>query len=146
LQTNKLGTTKHLIYAFNTLKGNPVLMDQLDKTYPFVEAYLDPLRDYQVAWHYPHPLNDGVKSLLQKHFKGEKYLGENGIMDFLAFMEEAAAFPEIKIRPEVEEKVKQAFDQFTLDEVKRSHEIVPSLLKADLFPYQKKGVEFATFR
>src|SRR5690606_24129035 len=62
------------------------------------------------------------------------------------FLEEAAAFPEIKIRPEVEEKVRQAFDQFTLEEVRDAYEIDLSLLKADLFPYQKKGVEFATFR
>ena len=146
LQTNKLGTTKHLIYAFNKLKGDPVLLDQLDKTYPFVEVFLDPLNEYQITWYYPHPLSSGVKALLEKHFNGKKYLGEDKLKDFLSFMDEAAAFPEIKIRPEVEEKVKETYDQCALEEVKAGYEIDTSLLKAPLFPYQIKGVEFATFR
>ena len=33
LQTNKLGTTKHLMYAFKVLKADTALFKSLSKTY-----------------------------------------------------------------------------------------------------------------
>ncbi len=43
-RTNKLGTTKHIMYAFAQLKEKPALQERLSMTYPFIEIYLDPLK------------------------------------------------------------------------------------------------------
>jgi SNF2 family DNA or RNA helicase len=146
LETNKLGTTKHLLFAFRKLRENPELFNRLDKTYPFVEIYLDPLNDYKVTWYYPHELNEEIKNLIDIHFQGNKHLEDDQLINFLPFLEEAADMSGIKVRPEVGEKVRKIFDRHSLEEIRKTYEPDFSLLNATLFPYQQKGVEFATFR
>lgn len=146
LKTNKLGTTKHLIFAFRKLKSQPELMDRMGKQYPFVEIYADPLADYQITWHYPHEMEPETKSLIKKYFGVRSYLPEEEVAGFLDFLEEAEAYPQIKIRPEVEEKVREAWDKKMLEQIKEEKEVDYSRLKMELFPYQKKGAEFAAYR
>jgi len=53
---NKLGTTKHIMFAFRELKKDSELFDRLDKTFPFIEIYCDPLNEYKITWYYPNKL------------------------------------------------------------------------------------------
>lgn len=146
LKTNKLGTTKHLLFAFQELKSRPDLMETMDKTYPFVEIYLDPLHDYQITWHYPHPMRSDTKALITRYFGDEKHIPQHQVPDFLEFLKQAGNYPEIKVRPEVEEAVQKAWDERMLQSIKEEMSPDYSLLKTELFSYQKEGVEFATFR
>lgn len=50
------------------------------------------------------------------------------------------------MRPEVEEKIRKAWDKKMLQIISKTEELDFSQLKATLFPYQKEGVAFATFR
>jgi len=146
LKINKLGTTKHLMFAFVKLKSDPGRMAQMDKEYPFVEIYADPLNDYLITWYYPHRLRDEVKQLLGRYFKADQTVPEKKVPEFLEFLQEAPKYPEIKIRPEVEEKVQKAWDERMLEKVRTEMSLDFSLLKTALFPYQKEGVTFATGR
>ncbi len=146
LQSNKLGTTKHIMYAFNTLKSRKRTFNKLSKTYPFIEIFLDPLNDYRITWFYPHKLRPNVQKLRTKYFGEKNYIEEEAVKDFLLFIRDAREFPKIKIRPEVEEKVQKAWDEEMLETVRKTEKLDYSLLHATLFPYQKKGVEFAVFK
>ena len=146
LKTNKLGTTKHLMFAFGSLKSQPELFERLSKEYPFVEIYLDPLNSYHITWHYPHPLKGEMATLIHQYFGKEKFIAENAVKDFLPFIPEAGKYPNMMIRPEVEEKIKAAWDEEMLALVTKEETLDFSLLKTDLFPYQQEGVAFATFR
>ncbi|WP_051691972.1 DEAD/DEAH box helicase [Pedobacter borealis] len=146
LQTNKLGTTKHLIYAFKKLKADTIQFKKLSKTYPFVEIFLDPQNDYRITWHYPHPLKPEIELLLNKYFGSKNYIEPEKIKDFTAFIREAVDFKQITIRPEVEEKIQKAWDEDMLKNATTNEKIDFSIIKADLFPYQKEGVRFATFK
>lgn len=146
LKTNKLGTTKHIIYAFRMLKSQPELMHSLDQKYPFVEIYLDPLNDYRITWHYPHTLAPEIEPLIRLYFGDSKTIADENIKDFLLFIGEAANHPSIVIRPEVDEKVKKAWDREMLDLVQQETQLDFSLLKVKLFPYQEEGVRFATYK
>lgn len=146
LKTNKLGTTKHLMFAFEKLKSEPDRMAQMDREYPFVEIYSDPLNDYRITWYYPHRMRDEVKQLVDRYFKSEQTVSEEKVPEFLGFLQEAPKYPEIKIRPEVEEKVQKAWDERMLEKVRTEMSPDFSLLKTTLFPYQKDGVTFATGR
>ena len=146
LQTNKLGTTKHLMYAFNALKSKPRTFERLSKRYPFIEVFLDPLQDYRITWYYPHKMSPGAEALISKHFGDKSWLPESEVKDFLLFIRDAGRYPKIKIRPEVEEKVRKAWEQEMLMRVEKDEKLDFSLLKVELFPYQKDGVQFATFR
>ena len=145
---NKLGTTKHIMFAFNELKEDRALFKRLDKTFPFIEVYCDPLNDYRITWFYPHELPMGEQLLISRHFKQKKHIdnGEDEIKAFLDFIKDAEQFESICIRPEVTEKVEYAFEQSMLRELERSYTPDYSLMKEELFPYQKEGVEFVLFK
>lgn len=145
-KTNKLGTTKHIMYAFGKIKSNRKLYNKLSKKYPFVEIYLDPLNDYRITWHYPHPLNTAIAKLIQKHFRKKNYIDDGAVKDFLLFIRDANQLPQIVIRQEVEEKVKKAWDAEMLQTIKKDTKLDFSLIKVPLFSYQQEGVSFATFR
>ncbi|MGH2643055.1 MAG: hypothetical protein ACRDE2_03840, partial [Chitinophagaceae bacterium] len=100
LKTNKLGTTKHIMYAFDALKSKPRIFNKLSKQYPFVEIYLDPLHDYRISWFYPHQLNADISGLIKKYFGTKTYLEEDTVKDFLLFIRDSATYPQIKIRSE----------------------------------------------
>ena len=145
---NKLGTTKHIMYAFSELKKDRKLYDRLDKKYPFIEVFCDPLNDYKITWYYPHTLPVGEQLLISRHFKRRNYIenNESEIKALLGFIEKAEEFETICIRPEVREKVERAFEQSLLKELERTHKPDYSLIDAELFPYQKEGVEFVLFK
>jgi ATP:corrinoid adenosyltransferase len=146
LKTNKLGTTKHLMFAFAALKSQPAVYNSLSKFYPFVEIYLDPLNNYRITWHYPHHLRPEIAALITRYFGNKNYIEENSEKDFLNFIIDAREHQHILVRPEVEEKVKKAWDLEMLALAKKEEQLDFSLLKSTLFPYQQEGVAFATFR
>lgn len=143
---NKLGTTKHIMFAFQQLKGDKALFDQLDKTCPFIEIFCDPLNDYKISWFYPHPLPLEEQLLLSRYFKKATFIEEVDLKNFLGFLEESAEFQKIQIRPEVREKVESAFEQDMLDELRKNWKPEFSAINADLYNYQKEGIEFSLFR
>ena len=143
---NKLGTTKHIMFAFRKLKENEALYKRLGKIYPFVEIYCDPLNESKITWHYPHKLTVDEQLLISRYFKNANCIEDAQITGFLKFIEEAADFPHIRIRPEVAEKVEAAFEQEMLMSLRDRHIPDFSMIKADLYPYQKEGIEFALFR
>ena len=145
---NKLGTTKHIMFAFNELKNNKKLYNRLGKTYPFIEIFCDPLNEYKITWYYPHKLPAGEQSVISQHFGDHTFIdnNESDIKAFLDFIEKAEEFENILIRPEVREKVERAYEESMLKELEKTQTPDYYLIKAELFPYQKEGVEFVLFK
>ena len=145
--SNKLGTCKHLMYAFNYVKSIKRTNEYYNHPYPFVEIFLHPLKDYKISWFYSGEITDeNIKQLISKYFGSETTLKDNKILDFLGFINEAKEYKQIMIRPGVQEIIEKAYNNEMLDEIKDDTTIDFSPLKIDLFDYQKKGIEFATFR
>ncbi len=144
-RTNKLGTCKHLLYAFSLFKetGPQTLPDQ---AYPFIEIYLDPLDEYRISWCYPQQLPPETEQLLNEYFTVERKLREDRTADFINFIEASRETKEFLIRPEVLEQIEAFFEHQLLDKIKTENRTDFSSIKADLFSYQKIGIEFATFR
>ena len=145
---NKLGTTKHIMFAFNELKKNRELFERLDKTYPFIEIFCDPLNENKITWYYPHKLPIGEQLLISRHFKKQNFIEdtEQELKSFLDFIENAEEFESICIRPEVREKVERTFEQSLLKELKETQKPDYSQINAELFPYQEEGIEFVLFK
>ncbi|MDR1891767.1 MAG: DEAD/DEAH box helicase [Oscillospiraceae bacterium] len=145
---NKLGTTKHIMYTFGELKKNRVLFDRLDKTFPFIEIFCDPLNEYKICWFYPYPLPSNAQNLIGRYFKNQKSIenDETEIKGFLDFITDAQDIETICVRPEVKEKVERAFEQSLLKELAHSYTPDYSPVKTELFPYQKEGAEFVLFK
>ncbi len=143
---NKLGTTKHIMFAFSQLKENKTLYGKLGKTCPFIEIYCDPLNEYKISWFYPHKLPVEEQLLISRYFKKAMFIEDAEITGFLGFIESANGSGIIKIRPEVREKIEAAFEKVMLARLKEIHVPDYSMIKAELFPYQKEGIEFALYR
>lgn len=143
---NKLGTTKHIMFAFRVLKENKQLYKRLNKTYPFVEIFCDPLNDYKISWHYPHQLPLEAQLLISRYFKNNHFIEDSDVISFLGFIEEAAESNFFRIRPEVNEKLEIAFENKLFAKLSESFKPDFRLLQAELFDYQKAGIEFTLFR
>jgi hypothetical protein len=143
---NKLGTTKHIMFAFSKLKEDKALYDRLSKTYPFIEIYCDPLNEYKITWHYPHQMPVDEQLLISRYFKKSTCIENADIKKFLGFIEEAGKYPRIRIRPEVPEKIESAFEQLVLEDLRTTYKPDYSAIKGELFPYQKEGIDFSIFR
>jgi len=143
---NKLGTTKHIMYAFRALKENKELYEKLDKDYPFIEVFCDPLNDNSIAWYYPGSLSTAEASMINKYFHKSHHISHEEVINLMSFLYEAKNYSRICIRPEVVEKVEEAYDKKMLESLKQRYTPDFSKIKADLYPYQKEGISFALFR
>lgn len=143
---NKLGTTKHIMFAFRKLKEDKSLYDKLSKTFPFIEIFCDPLNDYKITWHYPSRMPVDEQLLISRYFKNSSFIEDTELKNFLGFIEEAGEFTRIRIRPEVQEKIEAAFEEEVLENLKADYHPDYSSIKAELYPYQKEGIDFALFR
>jgi SNF2 family DNA or RNA helicase len=143
---NKLGTTKHIMFAFRQLKAKPALMKKMSKEYPFIEIYCDPLNDYLVSYYYPHSLPKDAGRLIRAFFGKGRFLEASDEQKFLNFIDKATAYPAIKIRTEVREKVEKAWNRALLEQLEMQTQPDWKWLKAEPFPYQKEGIVFATYR
>lgn len=145
-KTNKLGTTKHLMFAFNLLTNKPNLLRGMRDQCPFVEIYLDPLNDYKISWFYPHPLPLFAQSLISRYFGKANFVEDERIPEFINFPEEVANIPDVLVRPEVIEKIEKFFEDQMLEDLQQNQKADISLVDARLYPYQMEGIQFATFR
>ncbi|GAA3636960.1 DEAD/DEAH box helicase [Flavivirga jejuensis] len=145
-KTNKLGTTKHIMYLFNYLEQNTSKVKRLKKTYPFIEIFTDPLNNYKISWFFPEKLEKEEETLLKDYFKNNNSIEDNQIAAFSSFLYKSRDLERIKIREEVFEKVEHYFENETLEAIKKSSTLNFSSIKANLYPYQKEGVEFSVFK
>ena len=144
-QTNKLGICKHLMAAFMATRNSPDFNSR-SNDYPFVEIYLDPLKDYQISWFYPDPLPSDVKSLIKDYFGDSKILPHEKTGAMLNFIESAQANKNINIRPEVHTAVESFFEDRMIRRISKNAHLDFSNLNCDLFEYQKEGIYFASMR
>ncbi len=143
---NKLGTTKHIMYAFKKLKEDKALFDRLSKTHPFIEIFCDPLNEYKITWHYPSKIAVDEQLLLSRYFKNSSFIEDSELKGFLGFIEESVEYPRIRIRPEVQGKIEAAFEEEMLENLKSGYQPDYSSINGELYPYQKEGIDFALFR
>ncbi|MCF6347863.1 MAG: DEAD/DEAH box helicase [Flavobacteriaceae bacterium] len=146
LKTNKLGTTKHILFLYNYLEENPSKVRRLKKNYPFIEIYLDPLNEYKISWFFPENLEAEEQALIDFYFDDSTFIEDFQIASFFTFIHKAIDFQRIKIRDEVLEKIEHFFNDKELAQIKEQTSIDFSSIKADLYPYQKEGVEFSLFK
>jgi hypothetical protein len=64
------------MYAFNQLKADKTLYDRLEKTFPFIEIYCDPLNEYKISFFYPDELPPDEQKLIYRFFKTGKSVEE----------------------------------------------------------------------
>ena len=144
--TNKLGTCKHLIYAFENLNRNMAIVPEVLPVYPFIEVFLNPFRELKISWFYPEKPIGAVAELLYRYFGNKNYIEDDQVEQFLGFLNNASGFKQILVRPEVMKKVEKAHEAAALKQISKNAHFDFSLLNKPLLPYQETGVQFVTFK
>ncbi len=145
-RTNKLGTCKHLIFAFDKITAEKDLSDAQLPDYPFIEVYLNPFRGYKISWFHPDKPSGEVAELLYRYFGNKNFIDDEQSEGFIGFINNAAKYKQILIRPEVPEKVGKLSEASSLTHLKTESKISFTDLNAELLPFQKEGIKFATFK
>jgi SNF2 family DNA or RNA helicase len=145
-KTNKLGTTKHILFLFNYLEENLSKKRRLTKQYPFIEIYTDPLNDYKISWYFPDVLEEDEQQLLNSYFGDKNHLEDSKMTSFFSFINTSRDFHRVKIRKEVFEKIELFFENNELQELEKQSTLDFSSINATLYPYQKEGVAFSVFK
>ncbi|HMP30636.1 MAG TPA: DEAD/DEAH box helicase, partial [Saprospiraceae bacterium] len=147
-QTNKLGTTKHIIYLCDYIKQHPEKFNHLPKHSPFLELTLDPKHEYKFTWKFIGNLNLFQSKVLEGLFdKNSNYLTIEELAVRVQKLRAVEGTDGIVVRPEVYQKLSLYFDNLLLS--KKEHDITEldfSDIKVELFPYQKEGVKFCLFK
>ncbi|MBS1572573.1 MAG: DEAD/DEAH box helicase [Bacteroidetes bacterium] len=144
-QTNKLGTCKHLFYIFDDIKSQKKQKFSKQE-FPFIDVFCDPINDNRITYFYPKALPKEEAKLINAYFGKSKFLTKSKEKTFLNFIKEAVEFKKIIIRTEVLDKMENIYDQELLRYKKENTVLDFSSIKAELYPYQKEGIEFSTFR
>lgn len=145
-RTNKLGTCKHLIFAFETFINEIGLPEQDLPKYPFIEVFLNPFRDYKISWFYPDKIFGEVAELFYRYFGNKKYIEDEDAENLIGFFNNLENHKQILVRPEVYVKVERISEKNTLERIKKEQKLEYSSILTELLPFQKEGVEFATFK
>ncbi len=141
---NKLGTCKHLLFAVRQIKKKPSCKKLLlEQDYPFLEIYCDPLNDYNITFFQSSPMPAEIKQLVEKYFSDNTFIRPQQYGDFLDFLNQAEQYKKILVRPEVRLKIESYFDELQNRKLRAEFKPDYSSIKAEFFPYQKEGVEFA---
>ena len=147
-KTNKLATTKHIMFLCDYINEVPNRYKRLRKRKSLVELALDPLMNYNLTWIYNPSIPEEYKEVINTIFEqGATHLTLEEMVDKQHDLAKLAMNPEFLIRPEVFEKIGLYFDEKELDD-----KIIPigevdfSEINADLYPYQKAGAYFSLFR
>lgn len=143
--TNKLGSCKHLIYAFDEFQKQYDGKIIPAQDFPFLEVFLHPLKDYRISWFYPGKLSSQIQELIAKYFNEEQQILDKQLIQFQGFITEAQEYKFINIRTEVVEKVSKAVERQSLTELKEKTPLNFDKLDRSLAPYQEEGVEFIVF-
>lgn len=145
-KTNKLGTTKHIMFLLNYLEENPAKAKRLRKEFPFIEVYANPLEEYKISWFFPGNLTESEQQLLKQYFGNKHSIEDHQMASFFPFLQKSADFERIKIREEVLEKIEAYFSEKELQQIEYEVVLDYSSINASFYPYQKEGVAFATFK
>lgn len=150
-RANKLGTCKHLMFAYQKKKGEKTSLRKPRTAFPFVEVGLDPLQNYQIRWFHPDPeqIGEEIRDLLEQYFGSNTHLPkeDRAIRHLLRFTQVAEEkHKEILIRPEVYGQIEEAYTNQMMASIGKHHQMDLSGIRATLYPYQLRGVEFAAYK
>ncbi len=145
-RTNKLGTCKHLIFAFDKIASEKSFSLEDLPSYPFIEVFLNPFREYKISWFYPEKPSGEVAELLYRYFGNKNYIEDELAEGFIGFINNAAKYKQILVRPEVPAKVGRISETLSLERLQINTKVDFSEIRTDLLPFQKEGIEFSTFK
>ncbi len=146
--TNRLGTCKHLLFLKKNFCRKKDFKKQLEReVFPFADIFWDSENRTAKLYFEDAALSPETTKLLTTSF------GNDGVYvpDFKAFTDfcntvSIGGFSQIVIQPEVINQLQAIQETEILKKAKEEFQPDYSGIKANLYPYQKEGIDFGLFK
>ena len=148
-KTNKLGTTKHIMYLINYILCNPSKAKILQKSSQFIEIVTDPLNEYLITFKYNGKVSTKQIQTIEELFGKKTHLTVEQLIRKMPIFKKIQDHNDFIIRADVYDKLEVFFDKKEEEKLIKKHTRTPlnfSFLKAKLFPYQEHGIEYCVFK
>jgi len=145
--TNGLGTCKHIRFLVSALKKEPGFEKKCAREkFPFVDIYWDSIQKAPGLFceNRMNGISD-LEEILGRFFDGKGVFLSQDLSDILDLMDQVNTDKRVRIRENLLKRVDRHVQHRQLEDL--SHQDIPRFpLKTELYPYQKKGVEFGLYR
>jgi SNF2 family DNA or RNA helicase len=146
-RTNKLGTTKHLMYFFSYIQEHPEKLRRLPISYPFIEITIDPSNGNSIRYFYNRTINKEEDNLLKKLFGNKTHMEPSQLVSKYKLIGQMSNHEGFIVREEVLDIIQVAFDNNQLmATVEEIEDDAYAMMKLPPFEYQKEGVAFCVFK
>ncbi len=153
-KTNALGTCKHIEYVLHQINRKPRLVKILKRGFAprYTSVYLQYGKERKVRLRIGTENAAEFKKIAIAFFDNEGLLTEKSFSVFEKFLEKAhAAHPDFRCYADalefiLDKREAQKRSETVTRALKKGDRFFSGLVKANLFPYQKQGIEFALRR
>jgi len=146
--TNKLNTCKHIIFLKNYFSDIKSFKKQVAKEhFPFIDIFWVSKKNAPRLFFDPQSITDpGMIELLAQYFNKDGDYIKDDLSSIVKLIPSAQANKQVIIQPQVLNQVQNYLQNRQLDAFKGSFQFDYSKIKADLYDYQKEGIEFSLFK
>ncbi len=146
--TNMLGTCKHLMHLQEHLQSRKNFLKKVKKErFPFVDIYWDSTHELPRCFCEDRSAESPVvQEALGRFFDKDGRFSLETLADFPRLMSALTDEKRVRIRESVLDRVNDFFIREELRELAETPVAMPGGLKAELYPYQLEGVQFAAHR
>ncbi len=145
--SNKLNTCKHLIFLKKYFSKKKGFDKQVKKEkFPYVDIYWDTIKSLPVLYYEKEAITDlDTISILDEYFDLNGNYSKD-FSQFVDFMNLTSENKKIVIQPEVIKRLQLILQNKQLEKLKRDFKYDFSSINANLYDYQKEGVEFGVLK
>jgi hypothetical protein len=145
---NRLGTCKHMIYLTAFLRRKRDFKKRLSmEKFPFVDIYWDSISDRpKLFYERLEGSDNGLGSLLKEHFDEKGLFKKADIEAFLPLLDKLKEFKAVRVGKSAMDRLELLLQEKQMEKLSREILPPPIRLKAQLYPYQKEGVQFGLFK
>ncbi len=146
--TNRLGTCKHLMFIHEHIKKQKDLQERLQiERFPFVDIYWDSCHGKpRIFCERPQEEIQDIQPLLAEHFDQQGLFADGDFDGFLPLFFKLQGNKRVRVQEPVLNRLDEYLTERQLQELARSEFPALDRIKATLYPYQVKGVEFGLYR
>ncbi|MCP4693882.1 MAG: DEAD/DEAH box helicase family protein, partial [Desulfobacterales bacterium] len=146
--TNRLGVCKHLVFLSDHFKRKRGFKTRVARErFPFVDIFWDSVHER------PRLFNErtnrelgGVRKLLDEYFDDQGLFIHEPSTAFPTFFARIEGRKQIRVQERVPRRISDLSSARELEKMAKDGTPALSMLKTELYPYQKEGVEFGLYR
>ncbi|MDM8538475.1 SNF2-related protein, partial [Desulfobacterales bacterium HSG17] len=147
-ETSRLNTCKHLILLHNKLKIKRDLNKRMkEELFPFVDIFWDSVHELpRLFCERPEKEIHDIQKLLADYFDSQGLFTKKDFSEFLSFLSAVEGNKRVRIQEPVLNRLNCELMNQQLVQLSEKEMPGLSIIKGELYPYQKEGISFALYK